>query len=95
MTPQQALPSVSGLTARFVLNRRSGDQEIFWVLLVSCPPVYSGLGLGLMRTFGMSAPLAVLQQEFGFTTERVVAAARAQVAKVARLGQDGVNRPCV
>ncbi len=34
-----------------------------------------------MTTFGMSAPLAVLQQEFGFTTERVVAAARDQVAK--------------
>jgi transketolase len=37
-----------------------------------------GIVLG-MTTFGMSAPLAVLQQEFGFTTERVVSAARAQV----------------
>jgi transketolase len=33
-----------------------------------------------MTTFGMSAPLAVLQQEFGFTTDRVVAVAREQVA---------------
>jgi transketolase len=32
-----------------------------------------------MTTFGMSAPLAVLQQEFGFTTDRVVSAAREQV----------------
>jgi transketolase len=39
----------------------------------------SGAVIG-MTTFGMSAPLAVLQQEFGFTTERVVSAARDQVA---------------
>jgi len=39
----------------------------------------SGAVIG-MTTFGMSAPLAVLQQEFGFTTDRVVAAAREQVA---------------
>jgi transketolase len=32
-----------------------------------------------MTTFGMSAPLAVLQKEFGFTTEHVVALAREQV----------------
>jgi transketolase len=40
-----------------------------------------------MTTFGMSAPLAVLQKEFGFTTERVVSAARAQVQRAARVGQ--------
>jgi transketolase len=39
----------------------------------------SGAVIG-MTTFGMSAPLAVLQQEFGFTTDRVVAAAREQAA---------------
>jgi len=38
----------------------------------------SGAVIG-MTTFGMSAPLAVLQQEFGFTTERVMAAAREQL----------------
>jgi transketolase len=41
----------------------------------------SGAVLG-MTTFGMSAPLAALQQEFGFTTARVVELARAQVAAV-------------
>jgi transketolase len=40
----------------------------------------NGTVLG-MKTFGMSAPLAVLQQEFGFTIERVVTAARQQVAR--------------
>jgi transketolase len=40
-----------------------------------------------MTTFGMSAPLAVLQQEFGFTTERVVATARAQLQAAVRVGQ--------
>jgi transketolase len=40
----------------------------------------SGAVLG-MTTFGMSAPLAVLQREFGFTTERVVAVASAQVSR--------------
>jgi transketolase len=33
-----------------------------------------------MHTFGASAPLQELQREFGFTPERVVAAARAQLA---------------
>ena len=33
-----------------------------------------------MQTFGASAPLKALQQKFGFTPERVVAAAREQVA---------------
>jgi transketolase len=39
-----------------------------------------------MTTFGMSAPLAVLQKEFGFTTERVVEMARAQVARGSTAG---------
>jgi transketolase len=42
-----------------------------------------GATLG-MTTFGMSAPFPVLQQEFGFTTARIVALARGQVAKAAR-----------
>ena len=33
-----------------------------------------------MQTFGASAPLKALQQEFGFTVENVVAAAKAQLA---------------
>jgi len=38
-----------------------------------------------MRTFGMSAPLAILQREFEFTTEHVVALARAQVSKASSI----------
>jgi len=38
----------------------------------------SGTSIG-MHTFGASAPLAALQQKFGFTPERVAAAAREQV----------------
>ena len=34
-----------------------------------------------MKTFGASAPLKVLQQEFGFTQEHVVVAAKAQLKK--------------
>jgi transketolase len=34
-----------------------------------------------MTTFGASAPLAVLQKEFGFTTDHIVALASAQVAR--------------
>jgi transketolase len=42
---------------------------------------YTGLTGAIvgMTGFGASAPLKVLQQEFGFTTEKVVAAARAQL----------------
>src|SRR5262249_42013478 len=39
----------------------------------------TGAVLG-MTTFGMSAPLAVLQREFGFTTEHVITLAPPQVA---------------
>jgi transketolase len=34
-----------------------------------------------MKTFGASAPLKVLQKEFGFTTENIIAAAKNQIAK--------------
>jgi transketolase len=34
-----------------------------------------------MKTFGASAPLKVLQKEFGFTTDHVVQAAKAQLAR--------------
>ena len=37
-----------------------------------------------MRSFGASAPLKDLQREFGFTVERVVDAAKAQLDKVGR-----------
>ena len=37
-----------------------------------------------MHTFGASAPLKDLQHKFGFTPERVVAAARAQLAQTTR-----------
>jgi transketolase len=40
----------------------------------------SGAVIG-MTTFGMSAPLAVLQHEFGFTTDRVVSVARQQATR--------------
>jgi transketolase len=40
----------------------------------------SGAVLG-MKTFGASAPLKVLQEEFGFTKDKIVAAAKAQLAK--------------
>jgi transketolase len=44
---------------------------------------YTGLtgAIQAMRGFGASAPLKVLQKEFGFTTETVVAAAKSQLAK--------------
>jgi transketolase len=35
-----------------------------------------------MHTFGASAPLRELQKKFGFTPEQVVAAAKAQVARL-------------
>jgi transketolase len=44
---------------------------------------YVGTGGAIigMETFGASAPLQALQEKFGFTPERVVAAARQQLAK--------------
>ena len=41
----------------------------------------SGQSIG-MRSFGASAPLKDLQREFGFTVERVVEAAKAQLSQV-------------
>jgi transketolase len=41
----------------------------------------NGVSIG-MRSFGASAPLKDLQREFGFTVERVVNAAKAQLARV-------------
>jgi transketolase len=45
---------------------------------------YTGLDGAIlgMKTFGASAPLKVLQKEFGFTTSHVVDAAKAQLAQV-------------
>jgi transketolase len=45
---------------------------------------YAGMGGAIlaMNTFGASAPLKVLQQEFGFTKENVVDAAKAQLDRV-------------
>ena len=37
-----------------------------------------------MQTFGASAPLKALQKEYGFTVEKVVAAAKAQLLAVAQ-----------
>jgi transketolase len=34
-----------------------------------------------MRTFGASAPLSVLQREFGFTPDRVAEIAKEQIRK--------------
>jgi transketolase len=39
-----------------------------------------------MNTFGASAPLKVLQKEFGFTKENVVEAAKAQLAHPKKTG---------
>jgi transketolase len=45
-----------------------------------------------MHTFGASAPLKDLQRKFGFTPERVVAAARAQLAQAAHAVGGGKPR---
>ena len=39
----------------------------------------TGISIG-MKTFGASAPLKELQKKFGFTADRVVAAAKEQLA---------------
>jgi transketolase len=38
-----------------------------------------------MKAFGTSAPLKALQKKFGFTTEHLVAAAKAQLTKSRRV----------
>jgi transketolase len=45
---------------------------------------YIGMGGGMigMHSFGASAPLAVLQQQFGFTPEAVLEEARRQANRV-------------
>jgi transketolase len=40
----------------------------------------TGVSIG-MKTFGASAPLKMLQEKFGFSAERIVAAAREQVRR--------------
>jgi transketolase len=45
-----------------------------------------------MRTFGASAPLKALQQKYGFTPERLVEEAKAQVARVRASRGDPVQR---
>ena len=61
-----------GITARVAVEQAS---TLGWSRYAGS----TGAVIG-MTTFGMSAPLAVLQQEFGFTTDRVVAVAREQAA---------------
>jgi transketolase len=39
-----------------------------------------------MNTFGASAPLKILQKQFGFTKENVVEAAKAQLARAKKAG---------
>jgi transketolase len=63
-------PSV---TARVAVEQAS---TLGWAQYVGT----TGAILG-MKTFGASAPLKVLQQEFGFTKEHVVAAAKGQLGK--------------
>jgi transketolase len=53
-----------------------------------------GVVLG-MTTFGMSAPLAELQREFGFTTDRVVALACEQVSRARRRVEEVLCRRAV
>ena len=45
-----------------------------------------------MRTFGASAPLKALQQKYGFTPERLVEEAKAQVARARASSGDPVQR---
>ena len=44
------------------------------------PRSLSGVTIG-MHTFGASAPLKELQEKFGFTPEKIVAAAKAQIGR--------------
>jgi len=45
-----------------------------------------GVSLG-MNSFGLSAPMKVVAQHFGFEADQVVAAARQQVARSRRSGE--------
>ena len=63
-----------GVTARVSVEQAS----VFgWARYVGA----TGRSIG-MRSFGASAPLKDLQREFGFTVERVVAEAKAQLGSV-------------
>ena len=61
------------VTARVAIEQASTFGWAQWVGM-------SGAVIG-MKTFGASAPLKFLLQQFGFTVEGVVAAAKAQLAK--------------
>jgi transketolase len=61
-----------GVTARVSVEQAS---TFGWERYVG--PTGTRIG---METFGASAPLKALQKKFGFTVERVIEAARAQVA---------------
>jgi transketolase len=71
---EQVLPSA--VTARVAVEQAS---TLGWERYVGL----HGRIIG-MHTFGSSAPLQALQQKFGFTPERVVAAAKDQIAKHAK-----------
>jgi transketolase len=68
---ESVLPS--SVTARVAVEQAS---TLGWAQYTGT----NGAILG-MKTFGASAPLKVLQQEFGFTKENMVAAAKAQVTQ--------------
>ncbi len=70
----QVLPHA--ITARVAVEQAS---TLGWERYVG----FQGQIIG-MHTFGSSAPLKDLQQKFGFTPERVVAAAKEQIAKHAK-----------
>jgi len=61
------------VTARVAVEQAS---TFGWAAYVG--PVGQVIG---MKTFGASAPLKALQTKFGFTPERVVAAARESLAR--------------
>ena len=71
---EQVLPSA--VTARVAVEQAS---TLGWERYVGLHGQIIG-----MHTFGSSAPLKALQQKFGFTPERVVAAAKDQIAKHAK-----------
>jgi transketolase len=71
---EQVLPSA--VKARVAVEQAS---EFGWHKYVGM----DGSVIG-MRRFGASAPLLVLQQQFGFTVDNVISAAKEQVAKAKR-----------
>jgi transketolase len=71
---EQVLPST--ISARVAVEQAS---SLGWHRYVGSHGQIIG-----MHTFGSSAPLKALQQKFGFTPERVAAAAKEQIAKRAK-----------